>query len=63
MCSGAGIDTRHPDRRLPGTRTAATVAWRPLYHLPGYYYEGQARGHHKHRKHPHRNERWDDCDD
>ena len=44
------------------------VVWYPAYYAPDRYDDrdygrGHGRGHHKHRRHPHPVERWDDCDD
>lgn len=47
---------------VPAPRPPA--AWYPAYYVPDhYYYQGNGRGHYKHRKHRHQPERWDDRDD
>ena len=43
------------------------LVWYPAYYAPDRYYDqGHGRGQyrrHKHRRHPHHAERWDNCDD
>ena len=52
-----------PAHRSPGIRHRHPGGLAPCVLRADYYNEGHSRGHHKHRKHPHHNERWDDCDD